>query len=70
MGSGRFADEGWTQAAYIHNLRVQTGRNGDMSDFEFTGATVDDTSLYSLDIHLADETEWGSFVFVGGPGGG
>lgn len=67
MGSGRFAIEGWTRAAYFHHLRVQTDRSGGMSRYiGNSGAT--DRKLYDIDPHFDSNTDWESYAFVGGPG--
>lgn len=71
MGSGRFANEGWTRAAYMHNLRVQINRIGGMANYDGSsrlGATND--KLYSVDAHFNSGTNWGSYIYVGGPGAG
>lgn len=70
MGSGRFADEGWTNAAYIKNMRVQTDRAGAMDNLRLSRVKVSDTSLYTIDVHVPGDGSWGSFIFVGGPGAG
>jgi hypothetical protein len=71
MGSGRFGHEGWTRAAYMHNLRVQTGREAGMADYDGTlGLHSTDPSLYDIDAHFFSGTQWGSFQYVGGPGAG
>jgi hypothetical protein len=71
MGSGRFADEGWTRAAYMHNLRVQTWRDGQMADYDgSSGLGATDNQLYDIDAHFNSGTTWSSYVYVGGPGAG
>jgi hypothetical protein len=71
MGSGHFGHEGWTRAAYMHNLRVQTDRIGGMSVYDGThGLFVSDPTLYDIDTHFLRGGSWGSFQFVGGPGAG
>jgi hypothetical protein len=70
MGSGRFAEEGWKKSAYIHNMRVQTGREGaGMGDFDGTAdVRASDSHLYDIEAHFKSGTSWGSYVYVGGPG--
>jgi hypothetical protein len=71
MGSGHFGHEGWTRAAYMHNLRVQTGRESTMVDYDGSrGLYASDPSLYDIDAHFHSGTPWGSYQFVGGPGAG
>jgi hypothetical protein len=71
MGSGRFADEGFGRAAYIHNMRVQTRRDGAMAAFDGSnGLFTTDPNLYDLDPHINSGSNWGSYFFVGGPGSG
>lgn len=69
MGSGRFAAEGWTRAAYFHHLSVQTDRAGGMSRYNGTSSATD-RNLYDIDPHFDSNTSWESFAFVGGPGAG
>lgn len=69
MGSGRFASEGWTRAAYFHHLRVQTDRVGGMTRYRGVRAATD-KNLYDIDTHFEDNTDWESYAFVGGPGAG
>jgi hypothetical protein len=69
MGSGRFPKEGWTRAAYFHNLRIQSNRGGGMSRYRGADSRTD-SSLYDIDEHFDDEGSWESFAFVGGPGAG
>ena len=68
MGSGHFADEGWKQAAYIRNMRVQTDREGGMEPLRLSRVKVSDSRLYTIDLHIPNDDNWGSFVFLGGPG--
>jgi Neprosin len=71
MGSGRFADESWTRAAYMHNMRVQTWRDGAMADFDGSqGLFTTDPQLYDIDPHFNSGSNWGSYIYVGGPGSG
>lgn len=71
MGSGRFPTEGWTRAAYMHNLRVQTGRDGEMADYDgSSGLGATDKHLYDIEAHFNSGTDWSSYVYVGGPGAG
>jgi hypothetical protein len=69
MGSGRFPAEGWTQAAYFHNLRLQIDRAGGMTKYNGSASRTDD-NLYDIEAHFDSNTDWGSFAFVGGPGAG
>ena len=71
MGSGHFGHEGWMRAAYMHNLRVQTRREGSMEDYDGSaGLHSTDASLYDVDAHFLSGSAWRSFQFVGGPGAG
>jgi hypothetical protein len=69
MGSGRFPKEGWTQAAYLHNLRFQSDRGGGMSSYRGADSRTD-RNLYDIDPHFDNQGSWESFAFVGGPGAG
>jgi hypothetical protein len=71
MGSGRFPTDGWTKSAYMHNLRVQRGRNGDMAEYDGSaGLRRTDPNLYDIDAHFNSNSNWGSYVYLGGPGAG
>ena len=71
MGSGRFPSERWTHAAYMHNLRVQTSRDGKMADYDgSSGTQATNERLYDIEAHFNSGTDWGSYVYVGGPGAG
>jgi hypothetical protein len=71
MGSGRFAQEGFGRSAYMHNLRLQSGRNGEMVVYDGSNELfASDVSLYTVDAHFNSGSSWGSYLFVGGPGAG
>jgi Neprosin len=71
MGSGYFAEAGWTRAAYMHNLLVQTDRGGSMGNYDgSSGILTTDPDMYDIDAHFNSESTWGSYVFLGGPGAG
>jgi hypothetical protein len=69
MGSGRFAGEGRTRAAYFHHLRVQTDRAGGITPYNGEASSTD-KKLYDIDPQFNSGTAWGSYAFVGGPGAG
>ncbi|MBE7551549.1 MAG: neprosin family prolyl endopeptidase [Anaerolineales bacterium] len=58
MGSGRFPEAGWTWAAYMHNLLVQTNRDGAMA-----------VCNGSWELYISG-TRWGSYVYLRGPSAG
>jgi Neprosin len=67
MGSGRFAEEGWTRACFQSNLRVQTAPDGSMQDH--SGSTSGEKSaFYDIDAHMSSGSSWGSYFYAGGPG--
>jgi hypothetical protein len=70
MGSGRQAQEGWTRAAFLRNLRVQSDLAGAMANSN--GAADSDTANgganpYDVQMHMNSGTTWGSYIWVGGP---
>jgi Neprosin len=69
MGSGEFADAGWPYAGYQHNVQVQTGTDGTMTDLNgFPSA--EDSSRYDIVQTMLSGTTWASYFFAGGPGAG
>jgi hypothetical protein len=70
MGSGWQAEAGWTRAAYMRNLRVQTDLNGTMADFN--GAASSDTATgsgrnpYDIKSFMNSGGAWASYFYVGG----
>lgn len=71
MGSGYFAEKGWTWSAYMHNLLEQTDRGGSMGDYDGSGNQFSsDPDMYDIDAHFKSGSSWGSYVYLGGPGAG
>ena len=69
MGSGRFADQRWLWAAFQRNLMRQTTRQGALA--EYNGVTwATDPKKYSVEKHFRSGTDWGSYMWLGGPGAG
>jgi Neprosin len=69
MGSGRWPSERWPRSAYMRNLRIQSDRGGAMTDFD-GGPTVSDPNRYDLESHMRSGSNWGSYMWLGGPGAG
>jgi hypothetical protein len=69
MCSGRWPSGGWQRSGYMRNLRVQTDRVQKMDDFDGS-KTVSDPSRYDLESHMKSGSNWGSYVWLGGPGAG
>lgn len=70
MGSGRQAQDGWTNAAFQKNLRNQSDANGDMVNHN--GVAETDTANggsnpYTIQMYMNSGSTWGSYFFVGGP---
>jgi hypothetical protein len=70
MGSGRQAQDGWTHAAFLRNLRNQSDANGTMVNNNGTAET--DTANgganpYDIQMHSNSGSTWGSYFYVGGP---
>jgi neprosin-like protein len=71
MGSGYFAEAGWPWAAYMHNLLVQTHRDGGMANYDGSSElSSPDPDMYDIEGHFNSGSSWESYVFVGGPGAG
>jgi hypothetical protein len=67
MGSGRFAEEGWTRAAFQSNTLVQSDRQGTMVDSN-GGTSAEDSTYYDIENHMESGSSWGSYFWFGGPG--
>lgn len=71
MGSGYFAEAGWTWSGYMHNLLYQSDRGGSMSEYDGTGNQFSsDPDMYDIQSHYKSGSSWGSYVYLGGPGAG
>jgi Neprosin len=69
MGSGYWPDRHWTLSAYMNNLRYQSGTAGSMSRYSGS-AWESNPDEYGIEEHFNDAGSWGSYCWVGGPGGG
>lgn len=69
MTSGHWPDEGWQFTGYMHNLRVQVDREGNMDDYDGS-SSVTDPDMYDLELHMRSGGSWGSYFWLGGPGAG
>lgn len=68
MGSGEFAATGFGHSAYIHNMQY-TDPSGN-AQFYTAGFGDSDSSRYSH-VNVANSGgDWGSYVYLGGPGAG
>jgi Neprosin len=71
MGSGYFGESGWPWSGYMHNLMVQTRRDGGMANYDGSAeVSSPDPDMYDIDAHFNSGSSWGSYAFVGGPGAG
>ena len=68
MGSGYWAEDGWTYSAYQSNLLVQTDRGGGMSDYDGGAGWTSDPTLWDIITHMKSGSNWGSYFWMGGPG--
>ena len=68
MGSGRFASEGWQEAAYMNNLRTYHRDCNCWRHFTIEATGVTNSNCYSLDEHDENRDSWGSYFYWGGPG--
>jgi Neprosin len=69
MGSGYWAEDGWTYAAFQSNLLVQTDRNGGLADYNGNG-WASDPDMYDIVTQMQSGTSWGSYFWMGEPGAG
>lgn len=69
MGSGYWPDRRWTWSAYMSNLRYQSNTGGAMS--RYSGSPWESNpDEYGIEPHFDNTGSWGSYCWVGGPGGG
>ncbi len=69
MGSGYWPDYHWTWSAYMMGLRYQSSTAGAMKNY--AGSRWESTPAeYGIEEHFANTGSWGSYCWVGGPGGG
>jgi len=69
MGSGEFAETGFGHSAYIHNMVYTDPSSGD--DVDYTAGFGDsDSTRYDHVNVVSSGTNWGSYVYLGGPGAG
>jgi len=68
MGSGEFAQTAYSHSAYIHNM-VYTDTSGNTHDYS-AGFWDSDASRYNHVNTGAGSSDWGSYVYLGGPGAG
>jgi hypothetical protein len=68
MGSGEFPKTAWTHSAYIHNIWVQPKTDGVVVPYNGSVIFTSDTSRYDIELHFFSGSNWGSYVYVGGPG--
>jgi Neprosin len=69
MGSGYWPGYHWTWSAYMMALRFQSSAAGAMS--RYSGSTWESNPTeYGIEEHFANTGSWGSYAWVGGPGGG
>ena len=69
MTSGRWPTSRWQSSGYMHNLLVQTGREGNMLDYNGR-KYVSDRDMYDVEIHMKSGSNWGSYMWLGGLGAG
>jgi hypothetical protein len=68
MGSGYWAEDGWTYSAFQSNLKVQSNRGGGMDDYDGGAGSTTDPALWDIITHMKSGTDWGSYFWMGGPG--
>jgi hypothetical protein len=70
MGSGYWPEYHWTWSAYIHNLRYQSDQDGGLTDYNAGSTNASDPDSYDLETHMLSGGNWGSYIWLGGPGSG
>jgi len=70
MGSGSFANAGRGQSAYIRNMVYTDLNNANQYYNGAAGTVVSDTNRYTLEAHYDNRDDWGSYIYLGGPGAG
>lgn len=70
MGSGYWAEDGWTWSAYQSNLLVQTDRGGSVADYDGGSGYASDPDMYDVITFMKSGSSWGSYFWMGGPGAG
>jgi len=68
MGSGQFAATGYGHSAFIANMNY-IDTNNYLQTYT-SGFWTDDAARYTVDAHISSGTNWGSYVYLGGPGAG
>ena len=68
MGSGYWAEDGWTYSAFQSNLKVQSDRGGGLEDYDGGAGSTSDPTLWDIITHMKSGTDWGSYFWMGGPG--
>ncbi len=67
MGSGNFAEDGWTWSAYQSNTRIQTDGNGTMADSDGS-PSAENPAMYDIQSNMVSGSSWASYFWFGGPG--
>jgi hypothetical protein len=70
MGSGNWPEAGWTQSAYIRRMLYTDVNQNDQRYNGAAGQVVSDTNRYRLVANYGDTGDWGSNMYLGGPGAG
>jgi Neprosin len=67
MGSGNFAEDGWTWSAYQSNTRIQIDGNGTMADSDGS-PSAENPAMYDIQSNMVSGSSWASYFWFGGPG--
>jgi Neprosin len=67
MGSGNFAEDGWTWSAYQSNTQIQTDGNGTVADSNGS-SSAENPAMYDIQADMQSGSSWGSYFWFGGPG--
>lgn len=70
MGSGNWPEAGWQQSGYIRNM-VYTDLGGADQKYDGSrGIVISDTNRYRMVADFQSQSNWGSYMYLGGPGAG
>jgi hypothetical protein len=67
MGSGNFAEDGWTWSAYQSNTQIQIDGSGTMADSDGS-ASAENPAMYDIRSDMLSGSSWASYFWFGGPG--
>jgi hypothetical protein len=70
MGSGEFPEAGFARAAYMRKIAYYDAEDKWQNYDGSMGVIVSDSNRYRLVANWNSGTDWGSYIYLGGPGAG